>query len=228
MRKHVFIFSLGLFLSATAEESSKTQDLKKVSESMGHLIGKNLQVLGLPLDFDSILVGLKAALEGKPSPLSEEECVDAIACLQEDSDAKVMEASLALSEKFLKETSAISGVISLLDGKLLYLVSQKGNGEEISSLGSCLLRYKGKTAEGEEIPIHEEMFHFEEAPLALQQGLIGMKEGEVRTLYIHPALGFLEPYKNSTTILEVEMHQTKPLSDPSSLMFPKEIDLQLQ
>jgi hypothetical protein len=59
-------------------------DVTKVSEAMGHIIGKNLQNLGLDFDLDAIVKGLKEESEGKASPLNEEECVEAISVLQEE------------------------------------------------------------------------------------------------------------------------------------------------
>ena len=60
------------------------EDVAKISEAMGHIIGKNLQLLGLDFDMDAIVKGLKEESEGKSSPLNEDECVQAIATLQEE------------------------------------------------------------------------------------------------------------------------------------------------
>lgn len=59
-------------------------DVAKVSEAMGHMIGKNLEELGLDFDLDSVVKGLREESEGISSPLNEDECVQAIANLQEE------------------------------------------------------------------------------------------------------------------------------------------------
>jgi len=69
-------------------------DLVTVSEAMGHMIGKNLEALGLDFDLDAIVRGLKEESEGKGSPLNEDECVQAIANLQEEKMAATTEENL--------------------------------------------------------------------------------------------------------------------------------------
>ncbi len=63
---------------------TKEPDVAQISEAMGHIIGKNLETLGLDFDLEAIVKGLKEESEGKASPLNEEECVEAIAHLQEE------------------------------------------------------------------------------------------------------------------------------------------------
>lgn len=88
---------LSLPLILTAEEL----DVSKVSEAMGHMIGKNLDALGLDFDLDAIVKGLKEEAEGKSSPMNEDECVQAIAILQEEKMERTV-------EEELKEADAIS------------------------------------------------------------------------------------------------------------------------
>lgn len=69
-------------------------DVVTVSEAMGHIIGKNLDALGLDFDLDAIVKGLKEESEGKVSPLNEDECVQAIAVLQEEKISDTTEQAL--------------------------------------------------------------------------------------------------------------------------------------
>lgn len=73
------LFALPLVLSAAEE-----LDVGKVSEAMGHMIGKNLEELGLDFDLDAVVKGLREESEGITSPMNEDECVQAIATLQEE------------------------------------------------------------------------------------------------------------------------------------------------
>jgi peptidylprolyl isomerase len=76
-------------------------DVAKISEAMGHIIGKNLQELGVDLDIDAIVKGLKEEAEGKSSPLNDEECVQAIAELQDKTLAQA-------SEQILEQADSLS------------------------------------------------------------------------------------------------------------------------
>lgn len=86
-----------LNLTCTCEEV----DVAKVSEAIGHIIGKNLDSFGLDFDLEAVVKGLKEESEGKTSPLNEDECIQAIAQLQ---DEKIF----FISEQELKQVDAIS------------------------------------------------------------------------------------------------------------------------
>lgn len=83
-----------LALSLSAAEN----DVAKISEAMGHIIGKNLDTLGLDFDLEAIVKGLKEESEGKASPLNEEECVEAIANLQEEKMGKAVDQELETAD----------------------------------------------------------------------------------------------------------------------------------
>lgn len=83
-----------LLLSLPFLGFSEELDVTKISEAMGHMIGKNLDALGLDFDLDAIVKGLKEESEGKSSPLNEDECVQAIATLQEEKMTSTTEQQL--------------------------------------------------------------------------------------------------------------------------------------
>lgn len=78
------MLKIALFLSISLTGICEEPDVAKISEAMGHIIGKNLQSLGLDFDLDAIVKGLKEESEGISSPLNEDECVQAIATLQDE------------------------------------------------------------------------------------------------------------------------------------------------
>lgn len=82
------------------------EDVSKLSEALGHMIGKNLQNLGVDFDIDAVVKGLVEEAEGKDSPLNEDECVQAIVDLQEKkivaiTDADLQQADTASSGELL-------------------------------------------------------------------------------------------------------------------------------
>lgn len=201
---------LSLFtLSLAAEEKTvRNEELVKISEAMGHLIGKNLQALGLPLDIEALVRGMQEASTGKESPLTEEECMDALSHLQEESLIKVAETNLKDANAFLLENQKKEGMIVLDSGKLQYQVLKQGDGQVVESYSKPLIRYRGKCLNGPVIPVTEEFVDLDETILGFQKALIGMKEGEVRTLYIHPEYGYGDqphPTPNALLIFEVEL-----------------------
>lgn len=165
---------------------------EQVSESLGHIIGKHLEELGLPLDLDALAKGLQEEAAGKPAPLEEEDCLAQMAKLQKEQEAKIAEEKRANAEALLNEERSKPGIVSCLGGKLLYKVLKSGHGTPLASYNSPIVRWtKGGVST-------EERLSLIEAPLTLQKGLAGMRQGEVRTLFIHPDL-----YESSTLTVEL-------------------------
>ncbi len=73
-------------------------DVAKISEAMGHMIGKNLEALGLDFDLEAVVKGIKDESEGKNSPMNEDECVQAIAAMQEEKMTNVIEEELECAD----------------------------------------------------------------------------------------------------------------------------------
>lgn len=194
------LFSLlFLFLGTTAFANV---DNAKLSEALGHMIGKNLQSLDVPLDLEAIAKGLQDQAAGLSSPMTEDVCVQALIKLQEEQNLNE-----ALS--FLDANRKREGVVALEEGKLQYEILKKGEGEQVQLYNSPLVRLKNEKDIFESSP-KDEILALDETITGLKLGIIGMKEGEVRKLYIHPDLAFkeshrLDPHNYSLLIFEVEI-----------------------
>ena len=99
-------------LMTFAEEE---MDVAKVSEAMGHMIGKNLDALGLDFDIEAIVKGLKQENEGKASPLNEDECVQAIATLQDEKMAMTQDAELKSADAISNGSELVASFSSRAD-----------------------------------------------------------------------------------------------------------------
>ena len=225
-------FSLVAFC-LTAEEAKPTAanqtppaefDLAKVSEAFGHLIGKNIETLGIKFDVQKIVKGLQDASNGKTSPMTEMECVQAISAAQEAHFKKQASENLKKAEDFLSKQSSTEGIKSIEEGKLQYKIEKEGEGAEIEAHASPLIRYTGKFLDGNVFGAskEDEMVPLDETIPGLSKGLIGMKEGEKRTLYIHPELaygttGSLPPNSLLTFEVECVKASTPQIQDTDSL-----------
>lgn len=97
-----------LFCLATANFAlAEDTEVTKVSEALGHMIGRQLEHLGLDLDMEAVVKGLKEESQGKNSPLNDDECMSAINALQEKKIHHI-------TQKTLDRADAIS------NGDLLY------------------------------------------------------------------------------------------------------------
>ncbi len=198
-------------LSIPASPTSQdVTNVSKISEAFGHLIGKNLDTLGVQLDIAQIIKGLEDAAAGKDSPMTEMECIQAIASVQESNFKQQAIDNLKKANEFLSVNSTKSGIVILEEGKLQYKIEQEGKGSSVTEHSSPLIRYSGQLMDGTvcEASTETELMSLDETFKGFSKGVVGMKEGEKRTLYIHPDLAYqtsagLPP--NSLVTFEVEV-----------------------
>lgn len=187
-------------------------DKDKIAETLGHLIVRHLVNPGFELSVEKIIAGIQDERSGKPSPLSEEEYEQAIYVIQEHLYNEDAERNLDQANAFLKKNSEFQD-ITAVDDQLQYRVEKKGEGEVVKEDSVPLIHYSGKLIDGTIFASSQESDEPITLPLqhtipGFAKGLVGMQEGEKRTLYIHPELaygiaGHLPP--NSLLIFEVEV-----------------------
>lgn len=194
-------------------QSSQEIDIKKVSEAFGHFIGKNLKSSGLGFDNESFIQGIRNGFNDKPAPMTEKEYEQQMVLLQEKAFKKVSEDNLKAATNFLENNAKEKGVIEIEPGRLQYMIVKQGTGSEVKDHDTPQIQYTGQYIDGTvfgssqdtggpiSIPIDQTIPGF-------SKGLKGMKEGEIRKIFVHPDLGYgktghLPP--NSLLIFEVEL-----------------------
>jgi peptidylprolyl isomerase len=204
--------------NASTSDSEPKIDLDLISEAMGHLIAKNFKNPAFTFNLDKMIAGMKDELEGKPSPLTDEECQTTIALIQEQIFLKISNTNLQEANQFLETNSKQDGVVCI-DSKIQYQVLAQGLAENstvggVTENSTPLIHYRGKLLDGTEFSAS-----YDQDPIAVpmdktipgfSKGLLGMKQGEKRRLYIHPdqaygMMGHLPP--NSLLIFDVEVIQ---------------------
>ena len=218
MKKIFALLSILCVLGLHAEEQ-KPIDMQQVSKSFGHMIGQNLGSLGFDCDMEALMQGIQDAVAGKESPLSETECVAAISKAQESSFQKNADENLAKADSFMKQNGKKKGIVAIEKEKLHYHVVKKGTGAEVQQHFSPVIKYTGTFLDGSVFgaSTEEEMITLDETIPGFSKGIVGMKEGEKRTLYIHPELGYgssgyLPP--NSLLTFEIEVIKANANVEP--------------
>ncbi len=197
-------------LTPAAPQIAEPVEIARISEAFGHLIRKNLDNIGVKFDMAQVIKGLQDAIAGKESPMTEMECIQAIASVQEKVFKELCAENLKRAETFLADNSKTAGVIALEEGRVQYKIEEQGTGAIVESHFSPLIKYTGKHLDGSVFGSskEEEAISLDEIIPGLKAGLLGMKEGEKRTVYIHPELaygtnGYMPP--NSLLTFEVEI-----------------------
>ena len=197
----------------TKEEVFSKENIARISESYGHFIYKSLDNPILKLDFAGVVKGMNDAKAGKPSPMTEQEYEEGIAAIQEIAFQEMAEKNLKDAEQFLAKNEKEPGVVELEKGKLQIKVLQPGSGDELTEGMMPVLHYTGKYLDGTVFgnsysngePISISLTH---TIPGFRQGVMGMKVGEKRRIFIHPNLGYgtsgqLLP--NSLLIFDIEL-----------------------
>jgi peptidylprolyl isomerase len=197
------------------EEVFSDSFINKLSQAYGHLIVKTLDTPVIKLNFDAVVQGMKDGKENKTSPMNEQEYEEAVALVQEYAFQEMSQKNLAEANEFLAKNAKSSGVVELQPGKLQYVVERPGrpDGQVVKENSMPTVLYTGSYANGSVFGSTQESG--EAVPILLtqtipgfRQGLLGMKEGEKRKIFIHPDLGYgtsgqLSP--NALLVFEVEV-----------------------
>lgn len=215
-------------LEESREENGKV-DLKEISQAFGHLIGKNLDTLGFEFEMSEVVKGMEDSIAGKEPPMNETECVQAISLVQEEAFQKLANKNLDEANSFMEKNAQDEGIIVLTKDKLQYKIEKQGSGILVEEHFSPMIRYSGKFLDGKIFGAsqEDELISLDETIPGFAQGIIGMKEGEKRSIYIHPELGYgtsgyLPP--NSLLVFEIEVVKanTTPEQEGSFTSISKE------
>ncbi len=210
-------------LEPTKSLETAPGDLAKVSKAFGHMIGQNLESLGLEFDMKEVMQGIQDCVNGIQPPMTEAECIQAISLIQENAFQKQSQDNLKKAEEFLAKNKSTSGVVEVESGKLQYMVLQAGTGKEVEPTFSPIIRYTGKFIDGKVFgeSREDEVISLEETIVGFQKGIVGMKEGEKRRIFVHPdcgygTTGFLPPSSLLTFDIEI-IKANAPKTDDATI-----------
>jgi FKBP-type peptidyl-prolyl cis-trans isomerase len=212
--------------SGAAPASPYTTDQQKASYAIGQNIGNSLKHDGLDVDPNVVSQGLKDALTGAKSQISEAESQEAMTKLRNEVMARKQEqmqeageANKKAGEQFLAANKAKEGVVALPDG-LQYKVLKEGTGPKPKATDSVVVNYRGTLIDGKEFDSSEK--HGEPAKLEVNKVIKGWTEalqlmpvGSKWELVLPPDLaygangagGVIPP--NATLIFDIELLSIK-------------------
>ena len=202
----------------TKEEMFSQDNISKLSETYGHLIQKGLDNPVLKLDFDSVIKGMQSGRQGKPAPMTEQEYEETINLLQEYAYQDLASRNLQEAVKFLTENKKKEGIKEVESGKLQYLVVQEGKGEIVTEEMRPSIKYSGQYLDGTVFGSSDSSsspisISLKQTIPGFRKGILGMKVGEKRRIFIHPEFGYgtsgqLLP--NALLIFDIEVMEVKP------------------
>lgn len=215
-------------LSVEQEKPLTAEEIQQLSKAFGHFIGRNLKAPGITFNLEAIIDGMRQGAEGKAAPMSDQEYEKMMARLQLMAFRQLSHENLKAANDFLDTNKKESDVKVLDAGKVQYKVLEEGHGDAIQEHSTPKVEYVGKYLDGTVFGSSKDTGGAIVIPLdqtipGFSKGLIGMKEGEKRRIFVHPDLGYgtsghLPP--NSLLIFDVEV--IKPQSTKEEIAVSSE------
>lgn len=150
-------FTLLLWTTVHAQDKLVLKEQKdKLSYSIGVDIGKTVKTLSFDVNLDALTQGVKDAIAGGKTALTEDEMRTIMGAFQKEMVAKEQERIKALAEKnkkdedaFLVENKKKEGVVTLPSG-LQYKVIKEGSGQMPKADSTVVVHYRGRLLDGNE------------------------------------------------------------------------------
>lgn len=219
--------AFGVVLLLTAQVSAqetpmlKTQK-EKISYSLGADMAKNFKKLGVEIDMDTLMKGMKDVYSDAKPLMSDEEVRATMTTLQTELRQKQMEAAKAAAdenkkagEAFLEENKKKEGVVVLPSG-LQYKILKPGDGKKPTDTDTVECNYRGTLIDGTEFDSsykrgQSASFKVTGVIAGWTEALKLMPVGSKWQLFVPPQLAYgergagREIGPNATLIFEVEL-----------------------
>jgi len=207
--------------------SALTTQKDKFSYALGMNLGTNLNRQSVPVNVDILMQGLKDALAGGKTLMTEDEARAAMVEVQNEIRKQMQEKAQAQGaanqkegEAFLAANKSKEGVVTLPSG-MQYKILQAGTGPKPTASDTVICNYKGTLIDGKEFDSSAK--HGGPATFPVSGVIKGWTEalqlmpvGSKWQLFIPPQLAYAERGvgndigPNATLIFEVELVSIKP------------------
>jgi FKBP-type peptidyl-prolyl cis-trans isomerase len=158
--KTVLVGLVGLLILATqvfaAENGALKSQKEKISYTLGTDVAKSVKQIGVDIDPEIFTKGVKDALAGTKSLMTEEEMKTVMTAFKQEMTAKQMEKNQKAGEKnkkegeaFLAENKKKAGIKTLPSG-LQYKVMKEGTGKTPKKTDKVSCQYQGTLIDGSE------------------------------------------------------------------------------
>ena len=198
MKTEIFVGAVVCLLVLTTPiftDDALEQERKILSQQEGYICAKELSASTKWIDMNAAIEGMNRYVQKKDPPFDLLNEADTGKYWQMryrlyEADAKK---NLSKACDFLEEIARKSDAVTLDRGKLIYEIVASGTGQKaLESSCAPLLNYSFMTLEGEEVVRTDRdkplRISLDDVIPGFAKGVIGMRKGEKRKLYIHRSL----------------------------------------
>ena len=221
---------LTVFATLTTEPATKPEndiqqeDVKRLSFAIGQFLAKEVESMSMPFLKQEMMQGVEAGLASGTTKKTLEECIAALEDAQKICYERFAKINLQKSEDFLAKKILEVGISSLENGKILYKTEKTGTSQEKVEKNSVPLVFiEARFFDEAPFMSHEDRLYLEETIPGIREAVIGMCEGEKRTIYIHPNLAYGKEVASSPNALitvNVEVKKAKSLEEDEKVEYP--------
>jgi FKBP-type peptidyl-prolyl cis-trans isomerase FklB len=222
----MLMLSMAVGICLAQKKSAPKSEKEKVSYSFGVNIAKNITMQGIEVDQDFFVQGLKDALSGAKTAMTDKDMESTLMAFQQQMMTKMQAKQKVDGEKNIKEGEAFlaankkkDGVKTLASG-LQYKVIKMGNGPKPTSTQTVKCNYRGTLIDGKEFDSSYKRGEPAEFPVTgvikgWTEALQLMPVGSKWELYVPSSLAYGEGGAgqmigpNATLIFEVELLSIK-------------------
>ena len=210
----------------TKEELFAPDFIQKLSLTYGHLIQKSFNNPVVKMDSASVIQGIKDAESSKPAPLTDKEYEEAIGLIQQYAFEDMAQNNLKEAEAFLEKNAKEPKMTVLDTGKVQYTITQEGSGEILTEEMVPTIHYTATYLNGTKLGSSDQQGGPIAVPISdtipgFRSGVLGMKVGEKRRIFVHPELGYgaTGPLPNGLLIFDIELVSMaeKPTQDEAMM-----------
>lgn len=179
------------------------RDSGTMSSMYGYVLGRALRASALELDVTLVADGLRAGVDGAAFPMEERTYDEKFGVLESHAAALTANTWQSVSDTFFGNLRSTNGVADLEgDGFVLAVDGVASDGNEVVAEGDgglpeVDLVLHGRFLDGRSfvLPTHTDGFDMpadtvrvalQQLPGALRSGVLGMRVGQCRTLFLHP------------------------------------------
>lgn len=201
--------------------NSQQPNVRELSEAFGHFIGQDISKHGIHLDLEAVIEGIRNGVAGHPAPMNENEYEEVVANFRNKHFQEVANFNLALADAFMASNAKRQDIVQATPGKVQYSVLQRGKGEQVQENTAPQLKFSGRFIDGTLFTATEDdraiNVPLDDMIPGFREGVIGMREGEKRRIFVHPDAGYgvagdIAP--NSLLLFEVEVVKTGDRTAP--------------
>jgi len=143
----VFFTAMSLYAKGIQEDINLAEEKARASYAIGMLMGSNLESMGIELDYDAYLEGVRAIMEGTETQISMNEAMDLTDTAIEKAEDRAAEHQRLIQEEFLSNNSANPG-INVTPSGLQFEILTEGTGEKPEPNAVVKVIYTGTLIDG--------------------------------------------------------------------------------